>query len=134
MKFLLDTHVLLWWVVGDPRVEPVRKTVENPANEVYYSAASIWEIAIKHSIGRLRITPGEARREFENAGFAELEITAGHAAAVGDLPYREDHKDPFDRMLIVQAQEEQMDLISADSKFGGYSGFRLVMLGNGGTK
>ena len=127
MKFLLDTHVLLWWVVGDPRVEPVRKTVENPANEVYYSAASIWEIAIKHSIGRLRITPGEARREFENAGFAELEITAGHAAAVGDLSYREDHKDPFDRMLIAQAKAEGMLLVTHDVKLIDY-GETCVML------
>ena len=131
MRLLLDTHVLLWWVVGDPRIESIKNIVEDPANEVFYSAASVWEIAIKNAIGRLPVPPGEAMCEFEKAGFTELEVTAAHAAATAELPFREDHRDPFDRMLIAQAIQEQMDLITADRKFSGYDGFRLVIIGNG---
>lgn len=121
MRLLLDTHVLLWLIIDAPRIQGIKPVVENMANEVYFSAASVWEIAIKNSLGKLPVAPEEAREEFLKAGFQELKICADHAIAVNRLTIPDgDHKDPFDRILLAQAKTEQMMLITADEKIAAY--------------
>jgi PIN domain nuclease of toxin-antitoxin system len=126
MKFLLDTHILLWWLGNDPRLTPnERAVITNPENFIFVSAASIWEMSIKKSLGKLS-TPDNLLAVLKANNFRLLNITAEHSLACGfsrafgiaNLP--EHHKDPFDRMLIVQAQIEGLTLISQDSKFSQY--------------
>ena len=110
MRLLLDTHALIWWDEGDtldaPTVDAIRE-----ADQVYVSAVSGWEIAIKASIGRLETTRSvvEAVRE---SGFEELPVRLSHGEALRALPMH--HRDPFDRMLVAQAQAEGMVLVSRD--------------------
>ena len=109
MRLLLDTHVFLWWLDDDRRLAgDARAKIEAPANKVFVSAVSIWEIALKASVGKLRLT-GENTSDLAGLiplhGFAELAVSARHAAAVRDLPFH--HADPFDRLLIVQAALEE---------------------------
>ena len=118
MKLLLDTHLLLW-AAGAPRrlSAAARKLLDDPGNEPLFSAASLWEIAIKRSLGRedFRVDPRLLRRGLLENGYAELPITGEHASAAGDLPRL--HKDPFDRMLIAQAQLERLTIVTADAQF-----------------
>ena len=122
MRILVDTHVLLW-AAADPERLPVsfRERLESPENEVLFSAASIWELAIKMQIGRLSlaITPEELARTARERGFDELPVMAVHAAAVRNLPLH--HRDPFDRLLIAQAVHEPARLLSVDRLLGKYS-------------
>ena len=123
MKLLLDTHLLLW-AAGAPRRLPAaaRKLLDDPGNEPLFSAASLWEIAIKRSLGRedFRVDPRLLRRGLLENGYAELPITGEHATAVDDLPRL--HKDPFDRMLIAQAMVESVTLLTADPQLARYPG------------
>ena len=121
MKILLDTNVLLWLITGNKRADSIVAEIENTQNEVYFSSASIWEIAIKKQIEKLNIDPADAAFEFEKAGFAELPIRSSHAAAVLNLPLKAEHKDPFDRLLLAQAASEQMLFITGDEKIAGYT-------------
>ena len=123
MKLLLDTHVLLWALGGVERLPPgVRREIEDPENEILFSAASIWEIVIKASQGRSDFAndPVLIDREARAAGFKELAISAGHALAVQGLPLH--HKDPFDRLLIAQALTEPAWLYTADKQMAHYEG------------
>ncbi|MBE9242212.1 type II toxin-antitoxin system VapC family toxin [Synechocystis salina] len=118
MKLLLDTHILLWWLGNDRRLTLDERTViTNPEYFVFVSAASIWEMSIKKSLGKLS-TPDNLLAVLKANNFRVLDITAEHSLAIANLP--EYHKDPFDRMLIVQAQTEGLTLISQDSKFSQY--------------
>jgi PIN domain nuclease of toxin-antitoxin system len=118
MKFLLDTHILLWWLGNDHRLTPnERAIITNPEHFIFVSAASIWEMSIKKSLGKLS-TPDNLLAVLKANNFRLLNITAEHSLAIADLP--EHHKDPFDRMLIVQAQTEDLTLISQDSKLSQY--------------
>ncbi|QUS62546.1 type II toxin-antitoxin system VapC family toxin (plasmid) [Synechocystis sp. PCC 7339] len=118
MKLLLDTHILLWWLGNDRRLTPnERAVITNPEYFVFVSAASIWEMSIKKSLGKLS-TPDNLLAVLKANNFRVLDITAEHSLAIANLP--EYHKDPFDRMLIVQAQTEELTLISQDSKFSQY--------------
>lgn len=123
MSFLLDTHVLLW-AAGTPDRLPakVRRMIEDPTEEMVFSAASIWEVAIKISMGRLdfQTDPRLFRRGLLEHDYHELEITGAHAAAVDLLPPI--HKDPFDRLLVAQAQIEGLTLLTADEQIGRYPG------------
>lgn len=123
MSVLLDTHVLLW-AAGAPERLPadVRSLIENPATEVVFSAASLWEIAIKSGLGRrgFNVDPRLLRRGLLENGYTELPVNGTHAVAVDLLP--QIHKDPFDRMLIVQAQVEGVALLTADRTLGLYQG------------
>jgi PIN domain nuclease of toxin-antitoxin system len=113
VRLLADSHVLLWWLDGAQRLsEPVRDAFADPATELYLSAASIWELAVKQSVGKLEVDVdlGEHARE---QGFTDLPVTFAHAAAVRDLPFH--HRDPFDRMLVAQARVERLTLVTADS-------------------
>lgn len=117
MRVLLDTHLLLW-ALTDPRRLPVAFRRELDAAEVYVSAASIWEIAIKRAIGKIHFEPSTVLEALEPAGFKSLAITGAHAAAVAQLPMI--HKDPFDRLLIAQARTEPMQLVTNDTVLTGY--------------
>lgn len=127
MRLLLDTHILLW-ALGDPaRLDSeTRDVLEDPANEVLFSAASIWEIAIKAGLGRRDFTvrPELVAREARLTGFVELAVSADAAARVANLPSR--HRDPFDRLLVAQAMSEPARLYTADPLLPPYS--ELVQL------
>ena len=128
MRLLLDTHILLWGA-GEPKRLPqsVSSLIENPDNEILFSAVSLWEIAIKTGRGRddFRIDAGSFRRRLFDNGYAELAVTGAHAAALAALPRL--HKDPFDRMLVAQATVEGVTLLTADPAVAKYPGpIRLV--------
>jgi PIN domain nuclease of toxin-antitoxin system len=115
MRLLLDTHILLWAVGMSNRLSAAtRQMLETPDNEVYYSAANLWEIAIKSSSRRtdFQIDPEQLLAALPTMGLTELPITARHAAAVARLPPL--HRDPFDRLLIAQSQVEPMILLTND--------------------
>ena len=118
MRVLLDTHILLWWLAGDPSLPVEAATViAQPETEVIVSAASAWEIAFKKAAGRLA-APDDLPDALAANGFGTLAITTGHALLAGALPPH--HTDPFDRMLIAQAQMERLTLVSVDRRFSGY--------------
>lgn len=122
MRILLDTHVLLWAVAEPDRIaEPYRGNLESAQNEVFFSAASIWEIAIKTQIGRLQlpVPPEDIALAATRMNFAELVVNSSHAAATRKLPAH--HRDPFDRILIAQALHEPARLLTADGMLAKYS-------------
>ena len=119
MKVLLDTHAFLWWLGDDPKLSPAaREAIRDPDALVHVSAASIWEIAIKVTLGRLDVQDSDCAAEIEANGFVDLAITARHAQTAGALPRH--HDDPFDRMLIAQAQLENLVLITHDRRLRRY--------------
>ncbi len=119
MNFLLDTHVLLWWLEYNPRLtDRARSAIQAPQNLVHVSAASIWEASIKRARGNLRFAKHELMSALSEDGFSELAMTAQHAMAAGELPPH--HQDPFDRMLIAQALAEGLTIITHDSRFEDY--------------
>ena len=121
MKYLLDTHLLLWAIVDDPAFPPrVRKLLAESGAEAYFSAASVWEVAIKNGLPRrsLGIPAAAFRRECLAAGFRELPVASRHAAAVETLPHR--HEDPFDRILLAQAIEEDCTFLTHDTLLPSY--------------
>jgi PIN domain nuclease of toxin-antitoxin system len=115
MKFLLDTHVLLW-AAGQPDRLPAkaRRLMADPRNELIFSAASLWEIAIKKGLGRddFQVDARLLRRGLIDNGYSELAITSAHAVAIDSLPPI--HKDPFDRLLIAQSTMEGITLLTTD--------------------
>ena len=119
MNLLLDTHILLWWLADDRRLKrPERSAIANPDSIVHVSGATIWEMAIKKSLGRLEVDTEVLVREMEAGGMVELPIRWRHARTVADLPQH--HDDPFDRLLIAQAQIEELVLVSYDPAFRKY--------------
>lgn len=122
MKLLLDTHLLLWAAVGSGLSQAAAALISDPENEPLFSAASIWEIAIKASLGRpdFDLDAGVFRRALLESGYEELAITGTHAAAVAALP--DLHKDPFDRILVAQAVVEGVTLLTADQAVLAYPG------------
>lgn len=118
MKLLLDTHILLWWLENDTRLLPVqRAAIADPSNEAFVSAASIWETVLKGARNRLRV-PGDFPQVVAREGFRLLPVAANHAWALRELP--DLHRDPFDRILIAQAQVEGMTLVTQDEAIGRY--------------
>ena len=115
MKLLLDTHVLLW-AAGQPRRLPaaVRRLLEDARNEPMFSAASLWEVAIKSGLGRddFQVDARVLRRGLLDNGYLELPITSEHAVAIDSLPPI--HKDPFDRLLVAQSMVEGITLLTSD--------------------
>ena len=121
MKLLLDTQVLLWAAGTPDRLSrSARRLLEDPANELLFSAASLWEIAIKNSIGRddFTIDPRVLRRALLDNGYTEVPITSQHAVSIDSLPSL--HKDPFDRLLVSQALCEGITLVTADKRLAEY--------------
>jgi PIN domain nuclease of toxin-antitoxin system len=119
MNLLLDTHVFLWAVDNNPNLSPVaREAIVDGHNIVYVSAATAWEISIKRAIGKLKIPESDYLEELRLHRFTPLSITTEHALAVEKLPSH--HKDPYDRMLIAQAQEEKLTLVTRDPRLEAY--------------
>ncbi len=116
MNLLLDTHALIWWDEGRGLRAEARRAIEE-ADSVYVSAASAWEVAIKAGLGRLRPLRTVAQAA-EESGFVELPVTFQHAERVAVLPMH--HRDPFDRILLAQAQVENLTVITRDPVFGEY--------------
>ena len=117
-RLLLDTHVLLWVLSEPESLHPTaRAAVKTTRNEVFVSAASGWEIALKRTLGKLEVPP-VPESELRQAGFEVLAITFGHAERAGELPLH--HRDPFDRMLIAQAQVEGLTLVTRDARIPAY--------------
>ncbi len=115
MKLLLDTHVLLWAASASRRLpDDARALIEDPGNELVFTAASLWEVAIKNSLGReeFSVDPRLLRRGLLENGYVELPVTGTHTVAVDLLPPI--HMDPFDRILVAQAQIEGLTLLTAD--------------------
>lgn len=123
MKLLLDTHVLLWAAGSPDQLPPAaRALLEDPNNELVFSAASLWEIAIKRGLGRadFQVDARVLRRGLLDNGYLELSITSEHAVFIDSLPAI--HKDPFDRILIAQATVEGITLITSDALIARYPG------------
>lgn len=121
MRLLLDTHALLWWLAGDEKLGArARAAIADEANAVFVSAASAWEIATKHRLGKLPQAADlvlDLARVVESQGFVPLDITLGHAQDAGLLA--SSHRDPFDRMLAAQARRERLVIVSNDEVFEG---------------
>src|SRR5436309_10930863 len=123
MRLLLDTHVFLWYISADPQL-PVafRDAIRDPSNEVYLSAASVWEVVIKHAVGKLRLpeTPAEyLPRQRQAHGIATLPVEEGAFIHLASLPPL--HRDPFDRILIGQALQHGLTLATVDDAVRAYS-------------
>ena len=127
MKLLLDTHTFLWFIMGNANLSAAaRAAIENLANEKYVSVASVWEIAIKVSVGKLSLSAPFSTLipdQLSANGFELLNLDVAHAAALITLPFH--HRDPFDRLLIAQAMVEQMQIVSIDSAFDAYPIIRM---------
>jgi PIN domain nuclease of toxin-antitoxin system len=126
VKLLIDTHLLLWLALGSSKLSArARAVIEEPGNSLFFSAASIWEVAIKSGLDRddFNVDPRLLRRGLLDNGYEELAIDSRHAIAILDLlPL---HKDPFDRILVAQAMVEGMTLATADEAVARYPGTTL---------
>jgi PIN domain nuclease of toxin-antitoxin system len=123
MRLLIDTQIFIWAVIESENLSARARQIMLDATEVFVSAASIWEIAIKASLGRLEGDPSEFAAAIDQSGFRELAISARHAAMVHQLPLH--HRDPFDRMLVAQALSEPLRLLTSDRMLSRYT--ELVM-------
>ncbi|WP_295402320.1 type II toxin-antitoxin system VapC family toxin [uncultured Thiocystis sp.] len=122
MNVLLDTHVALWAITDNPQLpQKSRELIQSSKTTVWISAASVWEIAIKHALGRgdMPVSSQDAARYFRESGYRFLAVEAEHAVAVEELPAH--HQDPFDRILVAQALVEPMRLMTHDSLVALYS-------------
>jgi PIN domain nuclease of toxin-antitoxin system len=122
MKVLLDTHAFLWLISGDDRLsETAQKTFLNPGNILFFSAASLWEICIKMSLGKLSLKSGWLKTiedEMKINAIQWLSIEMTHCVKLINLPFH--HRDPFDRMLVAQAMVDDMQLLSWDTRLSSY--------------
>jgi PIN domain nuclease of toxin-antitoxin system len=127
-RLLLDTHTFLWWINNSPELSAIaRQAIKDANNECYLSMASCWELAIKSSIGKIKLAKPVERFVTENLAannFDLLNIELKHTAKVEKLPFH-DHRDPFDRLIISQAILEKMVLVSVDEAFTAY-GVKLI--------
>ena len=119
MRLLLDTHAALWWLSGDERLgKEAARQLADDTNQLLLSAAIVWEIAVKRSLGKLERSPTTSRRPCSPAAPRPLPVTVDHAAAVERLPLH--HRDPFDRILVAQAGIEGATLVSRDEALSAY--------------
>jgi|SRR5580692_10903411 PIN domain nuclease of toxin-antitoxin system len=119
MRLLLDTHIFLWAVQGNASLKPRVRRMMEAAEQIYVSAASIWEIAIKARLGKIEASAVDLVDAIEASGFLELPVRALHAVRVADLPLH--HTDPFDRLLVSQAMAEPLRLLTVDTVLCQYS-------------
>jgi PIN domain nuclease of toxin-antitoxin system len=117
MTLLLDTNILLWWLEDSPRLPKRPRQLINRGGKVLVSAATVWEIAIKKALGKLE-APNSLEEALAESSFLELPITARHAESAAALPRH--HDDPFDRMLVAQAQLEGLKLLTSDERLRAY--------------
>ena len=125
MRVLLDTHILLWALADDPKLSRKARRLIEDASEVYISAATFWELAIKISIGKLDADLDEIRECCRESGFIELPIAIEHAMAIREIEHH--HRDPFDRMLVDVAITEPMRLLTADAMVARYSSLAVLV-------
>lgn len=124
MNLLLDTHLLLWALLQPAKLKSrARSLIEQ--NEIFVSSASIWEISIKSSLGKLEVDPRVVLDALEPAGLRVLPVSGEHAAKVFELPAL--HRDPFDRLLLAQALSEPLTLLTDDKVLGQYGGYVTVV-------
>lgn len=117
MNLLVDTHAVLWFVGGATELRPDARGAIESADRTYVSAASIWELAVKHALGRL-LAPDDLPERLHDLGFIELALGWEHARVAGELPMH--HRDPFDRMLVAQAIVERLTIVTRDDMIGRY--------------
>ena len=118
MRLLLDAHALLWWLANDPTLAPsARVLIADQANEVFVSAATVWEIAIKRELGKL-VAPAGVASVLAVEGFDEIAVTGADGEAAAGLP--EHHRDPFDRMIVAQAARLGLTIVTRDTAFASY--------------
>ena len=123
MKFLLDTHILLWAAISPSKLSrKTRRLLDDQENMLVFSAVNLWEIAVKRALARedFQVDPRELRRGLIDNGYGELPVTSAHALALEDLPAL--HRDPFDRMLLAQGRIEGLSLLTADERVLQYPG------------
>lgn len=125
MRVLIDTHILLWILSDDPKLTPKARRVLQDASEVYVSAASFWEIAIKKGLGKIDVDLDELRTACGMSGIYELPVTVDHT--LGLLALAPLHKDPFDRLIVATAKTEPMRLLTADSAVAGYTELAILV-------
>jgi PIN domain nuclease of toxin-antitoxin system len=123
---LLDTHIFVWWLANDRKLPKAADAlILDPDNEVYVSAGSVWEIAIKAGLGQIQVDPALVVAAIPESGFQELPITSRHAIEVGTLPKH--HRDPFDRLIIAQSRIEPMYLLTHDRQLAAYGDTVLIV-------
>jgi len=121
MRLLIDTHLILWWINDDPSLsQSAHNLIADPSNTVFISPVSMWEIWLKKSLGKLQIPP-EFEATLAKEAFEHIPLTDAHTRGVADLPWH--HRDPFDRMLIAQAQAADLTLLTADDQLVPYGNF-----------
>ena len=125
MKLLLDTHILLWVMQDAPQLGRAARRLLDDAEAIHVSTVSLWEIAIKSALGKLQVDQGALDARLDKIGFAQLAITWAHAQALRRLPPL--HSDPFDRMLVAQAQCEPLHLMTRDAALKAYSDLVIVV-------
>lgn len=119
MKLLLDTHALVWWLADDAELgTQVRDLIADPANDIFVSVVSLWEIVVKFRVGKISADIQEITKAIENEGFTLLEISPSHLLELAALPMH--HKDPFDHLLIAQAITEDATFVSEDGHAPSY--------------
>ena len=117
MNLLLDTHILLWWLANSHRLSSASESAIRDCEQVFVSAATAWEIGIKTALGKLEFR-GDLQAQLQQNGFRPLAVTIGHAVAAAQLPLH--HRDPFDRMLVAQANLEGLTLLTTDARLKAY--------------
>jgi PIN domain nuclease of toxin-antitoxin system len=124
MKFLLDTHIYLWWLEDSPALPASARKMIETAEAVFISSASLWESAIKSGMGKLDVNQEELVSGIRESGFEELPVRSEHTVSL--LRLANHHKDPFDRMLLAQALSEPLHLLTADSILARYSDLVII--------
>ena len=121
MIYILDTQIALWAVYDYERIpKDICNFIEDEDNEIYYSLVSAWEVEIKHNIGKLQMSAKDFIDGCECVGFNPLPIKKKHILGLSEIPSKDNHKDPFDRLLISQAKQEQAKLLTVDEKILSY--------------
>jgi PIN domain nuclease of toxin-antitoxin system len=119
VRILLDTHIYVWWLANDRRLPVAADAIiMDSANEVFVSAASIWEVSIKSALGQIEVDPNELVESIQTCGFKELHISSRHAVETAKLPRH--HRDPFDRLLVAQSLVEPAHLLTHDRQLTAY--------------
>ncbi|HVC10802.1 MAG TPA: type II toxin-antitoxin system prevent-host-death family antitoxin [Burkholderiales bacterium] len=124
VRLLVDTHLLLWWLAGRRVPRRAAELIRDSANQVYASAASLWEVALKASLGKIEVEPGTLVEGLAKGGFEPLAVSWGHAARIADLPMH--HWDPFDRLLVAQSLFESMPLLTSHRALAAYGPMMMV--------
>jgi PIN domain nuclease of toxin-antitoxin system len=119
VRILLDTHIYVWWLANDRRLPVAADAIiMDSANEVFVSAASIWEVSIKSALGQIEVDPNELVESIQTCGFKELHISSRHAVETAKLPHH--HRDPFYRLLVAQSLVEPAHLLTHDRQLTAY--------------